>query len=217
MKAMEALLEATVWGGNIIPTILLVFVLVYWLTVVVGFVDLDAFDIDLDMETGVNSDVSVGWFNHVLYFFNLGQVPLMLFLSFLAIPMWLLAIAATDYLGLESVTLSFVLLLPNFVLSLFIAKLLTQPFVTLFDKLEASAEDNIQIIGKVCTIVINASEDRLGQARLEERGSVLMLNVRTRKGTVLAKGQTGLIIDYLPEMSYYIIEPYESLDLSIGA
>lgn len=214
---MEALFEATTWGGNIIPTILLVFVLVYWLTVLIGFADLDAFDIDLDMETDVNSDASVGWFNHVLYFFNLGQVPLMLFLSFLALPMWLLAIAATDYLGLESVTLSFVLVLPNFVLSLFIAKLLTQPFVTLFDRLEASAEDNIQIVGKVCTIVINASEDRLGQARLEERGSVLMLNVRTRKGTVLTKGQTGLIIDYLPEKSYYIIEPYESLDLSIGA
>jgi hypothetical protein len=214
---MEALLEATVWGSNIIPTILLVFVLVYWLTVIVGFAGLDAFDIDIDIETDVNSDMSVGWFNHVLYFFNLGQVPLMLFLSFLALPMWLLAIAATDFLNLESITLSFILLLPNFVLSLFIAKLLTQPFVTLFDKLEASAEDNIQIVGKVCTIVINASEDRLGQARLEERGSVLMLNVRTRKGTVLTTGQTGLIIDYLPEKSYYIIEPYETLDLSIGA
>jgi hypothetical protein len=212
---MNALLEATVWGGNVIPTILLVFVLVYWLTVIVGFADLDAFDIDI--ETEVNTDVSVGWFNHVLYFFNLGQVPLMLFLSFLALPMWLLAIAATDFLNLESITLSFILLLPNFVLSLFIAKILTQPFVTLFDKLEASAEDNMQIVGKVCTIVINASEDRLGQARLEERGSVLMLNVRTRKGTVLTTGQTGLIIDYLPEKSYYIIEPYETLDLSIGA
>ena len=214
---MEALLEATVWGGNIIPTILLVFVLIYWLTVAIGFADLDAFDIDIDIETEVNTDVSVGWLNHVLYFFNLGQVPLMLFLSFLALPMWLLAISATDFLALESATLSFVLLLPNFVLSLFIAKLLTQPFVTLFDKLEASAEDNIQIVGKVCTIVSKASEDRLGQARLEERGSVLMLNVRTRKGTVLTRGQTGLIIDYLPEKSYYIIEPYETLDLSIGA
>jgi hypothetical protein len=214
---MEALLEATVWGGNIIPTILLVFVMIYWLTVVIGFTDLDAFDIDIDIETDVNSDMSVGWFNHVLYFFNLGQVPLMLFLSFLALPMWLLAIAATDFLNLESITLSFTLLLPNFVLSLFIAKILTQPFVTLFDKLEASAEDNMQIVGKVCTIVINASEDRLGQARLEERGSVLVLNVRTRKGTVLTTGQTGLIIDYLPEKSYYIIEPYESIDLSIGA
>ncbi len=214
---MEALLEATVWGGNIIPTILLVFVLVYWLTVVIGFADLDAFDIEVDIETEVNSDMSVGWFNHVLYFFNLGQVPLMLFLSFLALPMWLLAIAATDFLNLESISLSFLFLLPNFVLSLFIAKLLTQPFVTLFDKLEAAAEDNIQIVGKVCTVVLNATEEKLGQARLEERGSVLMLNVRTRKGTALAKGQTGLIIDYLPEKSYYIIEPYESLDLSIGA
>ena len=214
---MEALLNATVWGGNIIPTILLVFVLIYWLTVVIGFADLDAFDIDLDIETDVNTDVSAGWFNHVLYFFNLGQVPLMLFLSFLALPMWLMAIGITDLFGLDSVALSWLLLLPNFVMSLFIAKLLTQPFVTLFDRLENASEDNIQIVGKVCTIVLNATEDKLGQARLEEKGSVLMLNVRTRKGTALATGQTGLVIDYVAEKSYYIIEPYQSLDLSIGA
>lgn len=210
-------MEASVWGANIIPTILVVFVLVYWLTVVLGFADLDAFDIDIDIESDVNTDVSVGWFNHVLYFFNLGQVPLMLFLSFLALPMWLIAIATTDLLGLDSVIMSFVLLLPNFVLSLFIAKLLTQPFVTLFDRLERDAEENIQIIGKVCTVVLNTTDDKMGQARLEERGSVLMLNVLTREGTVLQKGQTGLVIDYIPEKSYYIIEPYEKVDLSIGA
>lgn len=214
---MQALLEASVWGANIIPTILVIFVLVYWLTVVLGFADLDAFDVDIDIETEVNTDVSVGWFNHVLYFFNLGQVPLMLFLSFLALPMWLIVIATTDLLGLDSVVMSFVLLLPNFVLSLFIAKLFTQPFVTLFDKLEREAEDNVQIIGKICTVVLNTTDDKLGQARLEERGSVLVLNVLTRKGTMLQKGQTGLVIDYIPEKSYYIIEPYERVDLSIGA
>lgn len=214
---MEALLEASVWGANLIPTILLIFVLVYWITVIIGFADLDSFDIDLDIETDVNTDVSVGWFNHVLYFFNLGQVPLMLFLSFLALPMWLLAIAATDLWELNSVVVSFLLLVPNFILSLFIAKLLTQPFVTLFNKLEADSEDNIQIIGKVCTVMLNTSEDKLGQARIEEKGSVLVLNVLTRKGTVLQKGQTGLVIDYLPEKSYYIIEPYETIDLSVTA
>jgi hypothetical protein len=214
---MQTLIEASVWGANIIPTILLVFVLVYWLTVVLGFADLEAFDIDIDIETEVNTDMSAGWLNHVLYFFNLGQVPLMLFLSFLALPMWLMAIIVTDLLGQNSVVLSFALLLPNFVLSLLIAKILTQPFVTLFDKLEREAEDNIQIIGKVCRVMLNASEDKLGQARLEEHGSVLVLNVLTRKGTTLQKGQTGLVIDYVAEKGCYVIEPYESVDISIGA
>ena len=214
---MEVLLQATVWGANIIPTILLIFVLVYWLTVIIGFADLDSLDIDLDIETDVNTDVSVGWFNHVLYFFNLGQVPVMLFLSFLALPMWLLAIAATDLLEMNSVGVSFLLLLPNFALSLFIAKLFTQPFVTLFDKMERDSKENIQIIGKVCTVMLNTSEDKMGQARVEEKGSVLVLNVITRKGTVLQKGQTGLVIDYLPEKSYYIIEPYETIDLGVTA
>lgn len=214
---MQNLIEASVWGANIIPTILLVFVLVYWLTVVLGFADWDAFDIDIDIEAEVNTDVSAGWFNHVLYFFNLGQVPLMLFLSFLALPMWLIGIVITDLLALNSVLLSFAFLLPNFVVSLLIAKILTQPFVTLFEKLEGDGEENIQIIGKVCTVMLNASEDKLGQARLEEHGSVLVLNVLTRKGITLQKGQTGLVIDYIAEKGCYVIEPYESVDISIGA
>jgi hypothetical protein len=113
----------------------------------------------------------VGWLNLVLFFFNLGQVPLMLFLSFLALPMWLIAIAATDLPVLDSVLMSFAFLLPNFILSLLIAKVLTQPFVTLFEKMEQDADTNVVIIGKVCTVMLNASEDKLGQARLEPRAT----------------------------------------------
>src|SRR5690606_32267110 len=131
---MDDLLKAIVWGGNIVPTALLIFILTYWLIVLIGFIDIDSFDIDidLDVETDVNGAGSVAWLNHVLYFFNLGQVPLMLFLSFVAIPMWFLAIIATEYLVFNSVFLSYLLLIPNFIVSLFIAKVFTQPFVKLF-------------------------------------------------------------------------------------
>src|SRR5690606_31500467 len=198
-------------GGNIVPTALLIFILIYWLIVVIGFIDIDSFDIDvdLDMEADVNGVGSVGWLNHVLYFFNLGQVPLMLFLSFLAIPMWFLAIIATEYLVFDSVLLSYLLLIPNFIVSLFIAKILTQPFVKLFTALENHKEDDTEVIGKICTVVLNATDAKMGQAKVEGNGSVVLLNIKTRKGTLLNKGETGLVIDYIKEKSYYIIEPYE--------
>ncbi len=208
---MEDLLKAIVWGGNIVPTALLIFILIYWLIVVIGFIDIDSFDIDidLDMEADVNGAGSVGWLNHVLYFFNLGQVPLMLFLSFLAIPMWFLAIIATEYLVFNSVLLSYLLLIPNFVVSLFIAKIFTQPFVKLFTALENHEDDNTEVIGKICTVILNTTDEKMGQARVEGGGSVVLLNIKTRKGTTLNKGETGLVIDYVKEKSYYIIEPYE--------
>lgn len=212
---MEDLLKAIVWGANIIPTALLVFVLIYWLVVLLGFIDIDSFDIDIDLNLDTDTHVggSVGWLNHVLYFFNLGQVPLMLFVSFLAMPMWLLAIVATEFLVFDSVFLSYIFLIPNFILSLFIAKVCTQPFVRLFNTLENHVDDNTEVIGKICTVILNTTYEKMGQARVEGNGSVVLLNIKTRKGTELSKGETGLVIDYVPEKSYYIIEPYEMQEM----
>lgn len=208
---MENLLEAIVWGGNIIPTALLIFVLIYWIIVLLGFVDIDSFDIDveLDLDSDLPTGGSLGWLNHVLYFFNLGQVPLMLFTSFLAMSMWLLAIVSTELLVFGSIFLSYVLLIPNFIASLFIAKVFTQPFVKLFSVLENHVDDNTEVIGKICTVILNTTSEKMGQARVEGNGSVVLLNIKTREGTTLNKGETGLVIDYISEKSYYIIEPYE--------
>lgn len=212
---MEDLLEAIVWGGNVIPTALLIFVLIYWLIVLLGLVDIDSFDIDIDidMEADLHGGGSVGWLNHVLYFFNLGQVPLMLFLSFLALSMWLLAIISTEYLVFNSEILSYILLIPNFIISLFVAKLFTQPFVKLFTVLENHVDDNTEVIGKICKVILNTTDEKMGQAKVEGNGSVVLLNIKTRKGTTLNKGETGLVIDYIPEKSYYIIEPYEMQEM----
>lgn len=210
LTKMEALLEASVWGANIIPTALLIFLLLYWLTVIVGFTDLDMWSIDLDIDMDTSS-ASVGWLNHVLYFFNLGQVPVMLFLSFLILPMWFIAIVTTELLTFDIKLLSYIYLLPNFVISLFIAKVCTQPFVKLFSKLEDQVDDNIEVIGRICTVILGATEDKMGQARIDERGSVLLLNIKARKGTSINKGETALVIDYLADKSYYIIEPYDAI------
>lgn len=208
---MENLLEAIVWGGNIIPTALLIFVLIYWLIVLLGFIDIDSFDVDLDLDIDADFSVggSVGSLNHILYFFNLGQVPLMLFLSFLTMSMWLLAIISTELLVFGSVFLSFILLIPNFILSLFVAKIFTQPFVKLFTVLDNHVDDNTEVIGKICTVILNTTDEKMGQAKVEGNGSVVLLNIKTRKGTNLNKGETGLVIDYVKDKSYYIIEPYD--------
>ena len=42
-------------------------------------------------------------------------------------------------------------------------------------------------------------------------GSPYRLNIKTQKGT-LSKGQQILIINYIEEGGYYIVEPYETID-----
>lgn len=226
---MKELFEAAFSGLNIIPTGLLIFALLYWLVVMLGFVHVDAIDLDVDVDSDTDahtvllSDMhgdgnhgnvaqqaaySISWFNHVLAFFNLGQIPLMLFLSFLALPMWVISILINHYLGNTSFLFSLLLLIPNFVVSLFIAKVLTTPFVKVFSYLYKDPDQEV-VVGKVCTVLLPASHEKVGQAVVKNNGTVLMLNVKTAEGIQLDKGSNALVISFQKDKNCYLIQQLE--------
>lgn len=223
---MNELLEAAIAGVNVIPTSLLIFVLVYWLIVVMGLIDMKAIDIspDHDFHADVHAEAdlpakeihagdyaynsgSITWLNSVLAFFNLGQVPFMVFMSFLVLPVWVISILVNHYLGNSSLLMGLLFLIPNLVVSLFIAKFLTMPFVKIFSYLYKDPEQE-DIVGKVCTILLPASSDKMGQAVIRSRGNTLMLNVKTTDNEPLAKGRNAIVIEFRKEKNYYLIQPY---------
>jgi hypothetical protein len=211
---MLELLNAAVSSVNIIPTALLVIILLYWITVIIGLADVNVFDIDeinLDADAdGGEVHFSVDWLNHILLFFNITQVPLMLFLTFLILPVWVISVLGNHYLGNASFVFSLILLIPNFFVSLFIAKILTTPFVKLFAYMNKEEEEE-EVIGKICVTMVSISNERIGQAKVNTSESPLLLNVKTKPGTTLKAGETGLIVDYNRERNIYLIEPYETL------
>lgn len=210
---MNDLLTAAVSPVNIISTILLVFIFMYWLTVIVGVIDLDALDIDLDVdmdgaEPGVDADggVSVEWLNSVLMFFNIGQVPFMVFLTFLVVPLWVISVMGNYYLGNTSFILGLILLIPNLVVSLFIAKFFTTPLVKVFSALDKESKEKVE--GKICTLLTSASSLKVGQARIETTGSPILLNVMTYEGISMDSGENGMVIERDPQKNIYFIEPF---------
>jgi hypothetical protein len=216
---MTELLQAAVAPPNLVPTGLLVFVLLYWLTVIIGLLDMKTVDLDLHMDadghfhsTGHfhhDADTGTGWLNGALAFFNLGRIPLMVFLSFVFLPLWAGSILANYYTGNTSWLLGLAFLLPLFIGSLFVAKVLTLPFVKLFTALEKDHDAGAVVIGKVCTVLLPTSAEHLGQASVRIDGAPLMLNVRSLS-TPLAKGETALVIDFDAKRRCYLIEPYTS-------
>ena len=84
---MRELLEASISYVNFPFTVLLGLVLLYWITVIVGLLDLDLFDVDLDVDADVDVDVDVdvdagadvpgvgGAGIATLRFFHVGTVP----------------------------------------------------------------------------------------------------------------------------------------------
>lgn len=211
---MTELLRAAVLPPNLLPTGLLVFVLLYWLTVMVGVLDMKTVDLDVGDHGHAHYDShlphdgpSTGWLNGALAFFNLGRIPLMVFLSFVFLPLWVGSILANYYTGNTSLLLGLVFTVPLFIGSLFVAKFLTLPFVKLFTAMEKNHDTGAVVIGKVCTVLLPATAEHLGQASVRVDGAPLMLNVRSTKGP-LAKGETALVIDFDAQRKCYIIEPY---------
>ena len=214
---MQELIHVSFQGANAIPSFLLVFVIIYWIVVLLGAIDLDFFDIDIDIDADgpdldveVDTGASIGWFNSVLAFFNLGQIPLMIFLSFLVMPMWFISVQVNDLMGNTNLLLGIVFLIPNLLVSLFIAKFLTTPFVKLFSKALAEGETTTTMIGKICTVLLSLKSDSIGQVEVNVDGSNYRISAKTVEGKAMKKGDQGLVIEYSENGKYYIVEPYEN-------
>lgn len=204
---MGELLDAAVSPANLIITVLAVFILVYWITVIIGILDVDFADFDLDVDAEVDG-AAVTWLNSVLSFFNLGQVPIMVFFTFLIIPAWAISIITNDFLGNSTFVLGSIVLILALFVSLFIAKILTMPFVKIFGRLSKENGDNEVLVGKVCTVTINARHDKTGQAQVQTGGAPHILNIRTPRGVEMKKEDQGLVLEYLKDKNAYLIEPF---------
>lgn len=129
---MQELFTAAVSVPNLLPTLLLIFLLIYWLVVLVGAIDVDSIDVDLDLDAGVDGELSGMSPDRVLAYFNLGQVPLMVFLTFWILPVWVLSVLGNYYFGNTSWLVGLLILIPSMVVGLFVAKRLTAPLVSVY-------------------------------------------------------------------------------------
>lgn len=227
---MKELFEAAFSGVNIIPTVLLLLILIYWIFVIIGAMDVDTISVDVDADVDIDADAdvdldtdvdteaevnagegvgSVAFLNSILVFFNLGKIPFMVWLSFLVIPMWVISILFNHFLGNSSFLLALAALIPNLIVSLMVSKVLTTPIAMVFTKMKKNNEDQFKYTGKVCTVLMRATHDKFGQAEINRNGNIYRVNVLTYDEVILEKGQTALIIEYIPEKKCYLVEPYK--------
>ncbi|WP_258101156.1 OB-fold-containig protein [Marinoscillum pacificum] len=197
---MKELLEFAFSGVNIIPTCLFIFVLVYWLIVILGVLDIDSVDVDVDLD--------VNGFASVLAFFNLDQLPLMIFLTFYVIPLWVVTLIGNDLLGFNSFLTGLIVFTPSMIVCLFVAKFLTIPFALFFKKIKSETEAVENIVGSICVAKLPITADRKSQAEINVGGTSILINVKTKEGLVIEKGQTALVIDHVQSGNFYYVEPY---------
>ena len=211
---MYELFQAALSPPNIVYSVLLCVVLLYWLSVIIGALDISSFDFDIDLDADMDVDVdadvdagSGGWFMGALHFFNFGRLPFMVVFSFLILGMWSLSILGNHYLGQGSMIFPFVMFIPMLFVSLVFTKIITTPLVPIFESLDKGVEA-VDYLGLTCKLLLPATTTQMGQAEVLFNDNPLLINVKvseTEKTPVL-KGEEALIVGRSSDERYFLIE-----------
>ena len=163
---MSELFNNALTGVNIIPTILLGFVLFYWITVIIGVIDFDLFDIDIDGDFDVDAGGDIGPFHAFLAFLNLADLPFMLVFSVIILVFWIIAM----FIFLLPITpgglINGLLLIPAFIVSVLIAKIITNPLKKVFKRVyEEEVYQEEPIVGQIVILTCELKGGRLAKER----------------------------------------------------
>lgn len=202
---MIELLQQCLTLPTLIPTVLLGLVCAYWLLMILAGLDLDVFDLDPGTDIGTEGHESfLDWGLVGLKWFNLGQVPLMVWMSAFALPAWLMSVTFDRELTNPTWGEVGAATVRNFGVALFAAKLLTQP---LKDKLKLKEPNSAkELLGRVCVITTSEATPEFGQAKYaSDEGAPLLLTVHTTEG-VIPQGHEARIVDYSPDRQVYFVE-----------
>lgn len=235
---MKELLDASLMVVNLPFTILLALIVFYWITVILGALDMDFLnfemdadadadidvDLDADVEAGVDTDADLatevdadadahghggGAFYSILAFINMGKVPFMIVMSFLILSLWVGSVLLNHYINRTfSLLIAAAIFFPNLIVAMLITKVLTTPLTKLFKALDAEQDQFKTLVGMYGVMTITADHENLGQIEIEHAGASLRLNAKTDEGKKLYKGQRAIIVEEHKDNHFYIVEEF---------
>lgn len=210
---MFELLQASISQNQILLTLALALVVAYWLMVILGVLDLNTDIPDVLMDGDGAADLSYDASSGSLWLstgraLGIGKVPVVVWASFIVLFMWFISLVLNQYWNPEATTLrALALLLPNFIISALITKIVTIPVAKLFSAMSASDPEAEQVLGRTGTVISMEADESYGQVEIVGNGAPLFISVRTQPGGgSLKKGTSVTILTAGPDHKFYYIE-----------
>ena len=189
----------------------LTLIVLYWLLVVIGLLNVETFDFDVDADVDVGGDAdfdggeletgTAGGFS-MLGFLNMGEVPIMFYATIVVLCMWVNSVKLNEWFNPEgNGWFALALAIPNFFASVFVAKLVLQP-VRIYRR---KRQHKTSLVGKVCVVTSLELNNKFGRCEVPTDSSPILVNARTAKNEVLLKGDPAVIVKHLPEEGFFIV------------
>ena len=215
------LVTAAFMPVNVVLTVLLILVVLYWLMVIIGALDIDLFDFDIDVDADADVDFDAdadvdadfaggGFLRGLLEFFYIGEVPVMILFSILILCMWMISMAANQFLNpAGSMLIALPIFAGNVFVSVFITKVVFMPFENLIKSFNEDANATRVVIGRICVVTTTQVSDKMGQAEMPSKGAPVLLNVVAEGEHVFHKGDEAVVTGKNSVNGVYTIAPVD--------
>ena len=219
---MSELFEASLRFPVVVFTIGLGIVLIYWLFVLLGALDIDLLgggDHDVG-DLGGGHDVGghdVGGHDAdggdidadgVFAKLGLGTVPITITVSLIMLVGWTGSLLLMHHFGHIAVV-KWATLPAMLVGGMLVTSVLVRPLAPVFKIREGKS--NKEYVGHTCTITTATVDENFGHANVEDGGTTLDIPVRCDATAKLARNDKALIIDFDDERQAYLVEPVSSI------
>ncbi|MEZ5536788.1 MAG: DUF1449 family protein [Thiolinea sp.] len=179
---------------------LLLLVILYWLSAVLGIVDIDVADADTDIDIDIDVDGDTGMAGGWLTRFKLDGIPLTITLSLIILVSWVLCFLAVHFLypllpetWVQILVGFWVLVIAPVIAALFISPLL-QPLKPVFKK--QSVTRNADLVGQYATVRSGKVTAGFGEAVFKDGGAGLIIKIRATEPNHISRGESVALISY---------------------
>ncbi len=200
-------------------TVMLVLSFLYWLSAILGMVDMDSLDFDLpDGADAGNISSTAGGLAGLMVKFGLNGIPLVITFSLISLFGWLISFYIIYYFsnivpdGFIRWLISIPLIVFILILSSIITGFLLKPFRPLFEMREENTVKNI--LGQTAIVRSKNVDQQFGEVFLNDGGAGLILKVRSRNNEKFKRQDRVVLLEYREaENFYFVISEKEFLDI----
>lgn len=206
---MDAFLLNIFTYPTVIFTVVLGVAAIYWLFAIVGLVDMDVLDMDVDLDADLDGLTGLAG---LLVTLGLTGVPLTVVVTVLALLGWLISYFVVHLLffwpagSWLSYLVGTVVIPVAVALSVPLTAQIIKPLKPLFRKAYSAAPQKV-LIGQPCLIRSSRVDMGFGEATATVEGASLILKVRADPVKELKKGDRAVMIEYRAAENSYLVVP----------
>lgn len=197
---------------NTVLSVLLILSVIYWLFTIITGLDIDV-GIDADFDTDINSpdgyihvpDDASGWLQF-LKFLNLDIVPITYFLTLSLLLTWLGSLYV-EFLFSFGIWISALLIIPMFLISMLVTKLILKPLNPFFREINHKGEIPHDFLGRQGRMKSTIHGEKTGMLEVFVGKDPMILMVRSKDGEKIDHGKMVYVVDEDREKRiYYVAE-----------